>query len=222
MNTELIAQTRAEIVRLGKILFDRHLTDACGGNISARVEDLICITPRYSGQQRQWELRPEEVLVVDRDGNKLDGDGIISREAKVHLALHNEFGDVGQAVIHAHARNLLVFAALARPMPAVLEATLKFGETPVIEYAPAHSPDLATRIAATMRGREDRIRKHAAAAIAPWHGLFLMGKDLAAAFDAVERLDTNAYCILMGGGLVDGLAPQREALVKAAAAYGKE
>ena len=34
--------------------------------------------------------------------------------------------------------------------------------------------------------------------IAPWHGLFLMGKELNAAFDAVERFNTNAYCILMG------------------------
>ncbi len=31
-----------------------------------------------------------------------------------------------------------------------------------------------------------------------------MGKDLDAAFDAVERLDNNAYCIMMGGLLVGG------------------
>ena len=41
------------------------------------------------------------------------------------------------------------------------------------------------------------IAKHAAGALAPWHGLFLMGKNLQAALDAVERLDTNAYMIIM-------------------------
>ena len=69
-----------------------------------------------------------------------------------------------------------------------MEATRKFGMTPAIEYAPAHSPKLGQRIVATMKGREARIAKHAAGTIAPWHGLFLMGKHLEAALDAVERL----------------------------------
>ncbi len=84
------------------------------------------------------------------------------------------------------------------PLPPVLEANRKFGETPIINYAPAHSPKLAEYIAQSLKGREAKIKNHAAAVIAPWHGLFLMGKDLNAAFDAVERMDTNAYLILMG------------------------
>jgi ribulose-5-phosphate 4-epimerase/fuculose-1-phosphate aldolase len=37
--------------------------------------------------------------------------------------------------------------------------------------------------------------------IAPWHGLFVVGRDIDAAFDLTERIDTNAYCILMGAPL---------------------
>jgi len=195
---EAVMHMRSEIARIGKFLFDRQLTDAAGGNISARVGDVICMSPSYSGSKRQWQLEPDDVLVVDFERNILAGEGSLSRETNVHLKLHSDFGDYGTAVIHAHARNLLVFATVARPMPPVLEATRKFGVTPVIEYAPAHSPKLAENVAATMIGREDRIKKHAAGTIAPWHGLFLMGKDLDAAFDAVERFDTNAYCIIMG------------------------
>ena len=40
--------------------------------------------------------------------------------------------------------------------------------------------------------------------IAPWHGLFVVGKDIDAAFDLTERIDTNAYCILMGRLLSEG------------------
>ena len=65
-----------------------------------------------------------------------------------------------------------------------------------VPAAPAHSTELADNIAAAIRGQEDRIKKQAAAALAPRHGLFVLGKDLAAAFDAVERIDGNAYCIL--------------------------
>src|SRR5262245_55804001 len=199
---EAIARTRAHIAKIGRLLFKRFLTDAGGGNISVRVGDKICISPRYSGSQRQWQLEPEDVLVADFDRNILDGKGQISREANVHFNLHKEFAEFGTAVIHAHARNLLVFCAAARPMPPVLEGTRKFGVTPVIEYAPAHSPRLGQNVVDSMRGREAKIKLHAAATLAPWHGLFLMGKDLDAAFDAVERLEGNAYSIIMGNMLV--------------------
>jgi ribulose-5-phosphate 4-epimerase/fuculose-1-phosphate aldolase len=216
---DAVAKMRVEVARFGALLFERHLTDAAGGNVSARVGEVICLSPRYSGHKNQWQLRPEQVLVVDLDGNRLEGDGELSRESKVHLRLHRDFGDAGTAVIHAHARNVMVFAAMARPMPPVLEANLKFGEVPVIDYAPAHSSDLAENVAGALRGQELRIRKHAAGVIAPWHGIFLMGKDLAAAFDAVERFDTNAYCILMAASLGVNLVAQREALAKAVAVY---
>jgi L-fuculose-phosphate aldolase len=151
----------------------------------------------------------------------LDGDGEISRESKVHFRLHREFGEHGTAVIHAHARNLLVFAAMNRPMPPVLEATQKFGTIPVVDYAPAHTSDLAEHVAGGIRGNESRIRKQAAGVIAPWHGLFMMGKDLEATFDAVERIDTNAYCILMGHMLKmsDLMDEQRKGLEAAMAQY---
>ncbi len=216
-----ISEMRAKITRIGAMMFERRLTDAGGGNISVRIGDHILITPRFSGSKRQWQLRPEEVLVADMDMNILDGIGEISRESKVHFRLHREFGEYGTSVIHCHAQNILVFAAMAMPMPMVLEGTQKFGTLPVVGYAPAHSADLAENVAGAIRGNEARIRKQAAAALAPWHGLFVMGKDIDAAFDAVERLDNNAYCILMGQMLKqnDMMADQRKALESAMAKY---
>ncbi len=73
-----IAKLRSQIAEIGALMFERHLTDSAGGNISTRAGDLICITPRYSGSKYRWQLRPEQVLVVDADGKKLDGEGEIS------------------------------------------------------------------------------------------------------------------------------------------------
>lgn len=193
-----IEAARARVAHIGRLLFDRNLTDSAGGNISYRVGDLVCMSPTKSGADHQWQIDANHVLVVDLDGNILDGDGRLSRESKVHLSLHREYGEYGKAVIHSHPRNVLVFASQAREMPPVLEANRKFGVTPVIDYAPAHSGKLAKFVVESMRGREQRIQNHAAGTIAPWHGIFLMGNSLDAAFDAVERMDTNAYCILMG------------------------
>src|SRR5262249_45518353 len=102
-----IEQTREKIARLARMLFDRHLTDAAGGNLSARVGDLVCMSASLSGTRRQWQLEPEDVLVFDMDQNLVEGTGQITREAHVHFRLHHDFGEYGTGVIHAHSRNLL-------------------------------------------------------------------------------------------------------------------
>ncbi|HXV99553.1 MAG TPA: class II aldolase/adducin family protein [Anaerolineae bacterium] len=194
--SDSIKIVRQQIAELGLALYQRKLTDAAGGNISARVGDVLVITPRYAGSKYRWRIQPEQVLVLDLEGNKLEGEGEISREVKVHCKLLNEFYPTGTAVIHAHPLNVLVFCAAEKPIPPVLEGTQKFGEIKHVPAAPAHSQELADGIAALLQGQEERIKKQAAAALAPRHGIFVLGKDLPAAFDAVERIDGNAYCIL--------------------------
>jgi ribulose-5-phosphate 4-epimerase/fuculose-1-phosphate aldolase len=215
---EAVQATRAKIAELGAMLFDRGLTDATGGNLSARVGDLICITARHSGSKFRWQLRPEQVLVTDMAGNKLDGDGEISREAKVHFKLLNEFPD-SNAVVHAHARHVMVFCVAGVPIPPVMECTVKLGEVKLVPFAPSGSVALADYVFEGMRGQGARIRKMAAAVMAPWHGLFVLGKDLDAAFDAAERVDTNARCILLGQALTspEHMAVRQQALADAVA-----
>ena len=205
-----ISETRARIAELGRLMYERRLTDAAGGNISARLGDVVCITPRYAGSKHQWRLRPEQVIVAGLDGQKIEGEGEISREAKVHFKLLSEF-PAGQAVVHGHPRHVMVFAMAGRPIVPVLENTLKFGVIPVCRFAPAHSAELSEHIAAGLRGREAAIRRQAAGVIVPWHGLFVIGKDLESAYDAVERIDVNAHCILMSR-LLPGEPPDPEAI----------
>lgn len=201
---DVVSQTRQKIAETGRLVFERHLTDAAGGNISVRVGDQVCISPRYSGSKRHWQLQPNQVLITDLQGNKFEGDGDVSRESKVHYRLYQEFPD-GTAVLHSHPRHVMVFVASGQPIEPVLEATLKFGTIPVVnKFAPAHSEKLADFIAEAMQGKEEAIRKYATAVMAPWHGLFVVGKDLDAAFDLTERIDTNAYCILMSRLLPEG------------------
>ncbi len=214
--TDIIYETRQRVAETGRLLFERNLTDAAGGNISARAGEVLCMSPRFSGSRYHWHLQPEDVLLVDLDGNKLAGTGEISREAHSHFRLMRDFPD-GAAVIHAHPRNVMVFAMARQPIYPVLEGTLKFGVVKVSAYAPAHSAKLADFLAEEFAGQEAAIRKQAAAVIGPWHGLFVIGKDLDAAFDAVERIDTNAYAIMMSR-LLPGISQQspeqiRDALI---------
>ena len=222
-----INSTREKICEIGRLLYDRKLTDAAGGNISVRVGNQICITPRFAGSYFQWRLKPDQVLVTDNDGNQLEGNGELSREAKVHFRLFNEFPD-GNAVIHCHAEHVLVFCAAGIPMIPVLESTLKFGEIGFCAFAPAHSKELADSIASELHKKEKSLKLQAAAVMAPWHGLFVLGKNLDAAYDAVERIDGNARILLTSSLFssmdekVPGLKARSDLLKQEAAKFGKE
>jgi L-fuculose-phosphate aldolase len=222
-----IQSTREKICEIGRLLYDRKLTDAAGGNISDRVGSQICITPRYAGSNFQWRLNPDQVLVTDNEGNQLEGNGELSREAKVHFRLFKEFPD-GNAVIHCHAEHVLVFCAAGVPIIPVLESTLKFGEIGFCTFAPAHSKELADSIALELHKKEKALKSQAAAVMAPWHGLFVLGKNLDAAYDAVERIDGNARILLTNALLKDldekapGLKARSELLRQEALKFGKD
>ncbi|MBI1879264.1 MAG: class II aldolase/adducin family protein [Chloroflexi bacterium] len=187
-----------QIAYIGRRMFERRLTDMAGGNISARAGETIYISPRFSGSRRHWQLNPEEIIRGSLANDELLKHPLFSREGKSHLAIYRHFPDVG-AVIHAHPFHVLPFCVAERDIEPVLEATQKFGVTKIIKGAPAHSEELAQNIVAGLKGMEANIRKQAAAVILPKHGIFVAGKDLLAAIDALERIDWNAWCILAQG-----------------------
>jgi L-fuculose-phosphate aldolase len=191
-----IDSLKNKIVYLGKLMIDRNLTDTAGGNISARAGDTVCITPSYAGSRYQWDITPEQVLEVALTGEKIHGDGEISRESCAHLTTYRAFPAV-RGIVHAHARNVLSFAVACKRMLPILECTRKFGTIAVTEaFAPAHSQELADLLVEKIRGQEAAIARQAAVVIARWHGLFAAGKTLEAAFDAAERINISAGILL--------------------------
>lgn len=190
-------ELRQRIAEIGALMFSRHLTDSAGGNISLRVDDVILMTPRYAGSKYLWRLRPEQILVLDLNGTIQEGEGEVSREVRVHLTLLNSYYPDGTAVVHGHARNALVFCSQNKPIPSMLYATDKFGEIALVEDAPAHTQTLADVISAAMINQLERVRKQAAAVLAPRHGVFVFARDLESGYDALERIDVSAYCAMM-------------------------
>jgi L-fuculose-phosphate aldolase len=184
-----------QIVKVGREMFERKLTDFSGGNISVRSEGQVYITPRFAGSQKHWQLDPANILCGPLDTDDLLNNPLFSREGKAHLAIYRNFPDAG-AVIHAHPFHILPFCAANKPIPPVLEGTQKFGVIECVPAAPAHSLDIANNIVEGLKGKDDRIRKQAAAVLMPKHGIIIAGKDLLAAIDALERIDWNANCIL--------------------------
>jgi L-fuculose-phosphate aldolase len=187
---------REHLARIGKLAYDRKLLDSAGGNITTRFGDRVYMSRSYAGGRHQWDLRPEDVLVLDLDGAILAGEGEFSREGAVHMACYREFPEAG-CVFHAHSLNIMPFVAKGVPIPPMSEQTDKYGPIGFCEWAPTHTRQLAINVVEGLRPQAHLIVKQPVATLIPRHGIFVVGKDLDATYDALERIDRNAYIALM-------------------------
>jgi L-fuculose-phosphate aldolase len=189
-----MTEPREILCDAGRLMFSKRLTDMCGGNISLREGNTVYMSPRFAGQRYHWDLKPDQLVVGDWTTDEIAQDPGFSREGWSHLMLYRCFPDV-QAVVHAHPFHIMPFVAFGKSIEPVLEGTQKFGVIELCEAAPAHSKELAEKVVAAMRGKEDRMRTQAAAVLIPFHGIILAGKDFDKTLDALERVDENAYCL---------------------------
>jgi L-fuculose-phosphate aldolase len=183
---------RAHLAEIARLIYDRRLSDSAGGNISQRAADgNIYMSPRYTGSRLHWRLLPEDIICVSPTGELLEGDGELSREFRMHLAIYEEFPECN-GICHAHPHNILVFASAERPLPPTSEQTDKYGTIPLTRFAKAHSNDLAESVLEALKPQRDKLKQHAIACLLPRHGVTVAGRDLNDAYDALERLDGSA------------------------------
>jgi L-fuculose-phosphate aldolase len=188
---------RPLMVEIAHLMYSRYLTNTAGGNISCRVGNRIYITPRYLGSKHRWKLREDMVLVLDADLNPIVGDlQMVSRESAMHFACYQRFPEVN-GLIHAHSRYLSVFVAAGRPLPPVLEYTRKFGIVEVVPPLPSHSQELADAVVEKLSPHQDKMVKNGLGLILAHHGVVVTGRDLADAYDTLERLEWSAHTLLM-------------------------
>jgi len=199
-----IKAARKLIAKVGGLMFERNLTDLAGGNISIRVGENILMSPSYAGTYQFWDIEPEDVLVLSRDGEKMEGKGKISRESPTHLKLLNHFYPFAKSVIHAHPLNVQVFSSAQMEIPPVVEGNVRYGVIKLAKFASggSHSHELAENILEAFKGQEKLIEEYAAAVLAPWHGIVCVGRDIQAVLDTIERIEINARCILLGHNLL--------------------
>jgi len=194
---------RSLMVEIAQLMYGRHLTNSAGGNISCRVGDRIYITPRYMASRRRWQLTPDLVLVFDDAFQPVAGDpSRKSRESAMHFACYRRFPQIN-GIIHAHSRYLSVFAAKGKPVEPTNEYTEKFGTTPVVPALPSHSQELARAVVEALEPHEATLEKNGLGLILTWHGALAVGRDLADAYDTLERLEWSAHTQLMMTRLPD-------------------
>ncbi len=178
----LMQKARKELVEFGKKLVTAGLTKGTGGNLSVfdRENGHVAITP--SGIDF-FEIREEDIVIVDLEGNIVEGERTPSSEIEMHLMPYRTRTDI-DAVIHAHTMYATIMACLRWELPATHYMIAVAGPTVrVAEYATYGSKELAVNAAKAMEDRK--------AVLLANHGILAGANDLLNAFNIVEEIE---YC----------------------------
>ena len=191
---------RKSISQIAKLLYDKDLTDSCGGNISVRDGDNIYITPRRSGESHQWEVKEDSIIVTDLCKVPLIGDiENISREAIIHYHIYQNFEDIN-AVFHSHPFYIMVYGAAHMDIPMVSEATRHFlGDQPICcteELVPGSSEMADSVIENFNQRRKAAPPTPALLCNLPFHGVFVASKEINHTFITLESAERNARMLI--------------------------
>jgi L-fuculose-phosphate aldolase len=189
-----IWEARQEIVKYSHKVQQYGYVSATDGNLSVRLdENRILITP--SGLEK-GEMTLEAPIIVDMEGNKLEGDGKPSSEGKMHIEVYKLRPDVN-AVIHAHPPKCIAFTIAGQPVDTCLlpEVVVTLGAVPTSRYATPTTDEVPDSI-------REYIMKSDAVMLSR-HGSLTVGADLKSAFKILEKMEHSAtiaiYARLLGG-----------------------
>ena len=122
---------REECCEANKRLPEHELVDMTFGNVSCldRAKGVFAIKP--SGVDFP-KLTPEDMVIVDLEGNKVEGRYRPSSDTETHRRLFLAFGNI-RAVAHTHSRCATAFAQAGRAIPCfgTTHADYFYGEVPV-------------------------------------------------------------------------------------------
>lgn len=188
-------KTRRDIVETGLKMLNYKLVVGTWGNISARIEgeNLIAITP--SGLDYD-EITPEDIVILDMNGNIVDGKRKPSIELKLHLAIYNAREDVN-AIVHTHSEYCTAMAIARKPIPGAAEDLVQIvgGDVRVSEYHLPGSKELGDAAVKALKDRN--------AAILANHGCVAAAKDLKEALKVALVVEKSAkatiFANIIGG-----------------------
>lgn len=146
-----IDAVKTQMITGCSILSEQGLVEGFG-HLSARLPgDRVLMTPRKALAL----AHADELLVLDRAGNVLEGSGRPAVETAMHLAVYRRRPDV-QAIARTHSRGAAVFGALGRPVRAVHRFGCHLGaEVPVFpDFTLVGSPELGERVAEFLGDRQ--------------------------------------------------------------------
>jgi len=171
---------RKEIVEVCRHIYEKGFVAANDGNVSVLLEDgRVLITP--TGVSKGF-INPEDLAVVNLDGEVLSEEHRPSSELPMHLYIYKNRPDV-RAVVHAHPLYSTGFAVAGIPLDknVLAEVVLTLGAVPLVEYGTPSTDELPTAMGEYIR--------RADAFLLANHGVVTIGRNLLETFWKLERVE---------------------------------
>jgi len=177
---------KQEICEIGERLYKKGFAAANDGNISYRVseKEVICTPTMIS----KGFMKPDDLSIVDMDGNQLSGRQKRTSEIKLHLAIMRERPDV-KSVVHCHPPHATAFGIAREPVPQCVlpEVEIFLGDVPIAKYHTPGSREFAETILPFVQKSNVVILAN--------HGTVSWGETVEKAYWWTEILD--AYCRML-------------------------
>lgn len=180
----MLEQLKKEVCDANLALVRHGLVILTWGNVSAidRKTGLVVIKP--SGVSYD-DMRPEDMVVVDLEGNIVDGTLRPSSDTPTHLEIYKAFSEVG-AVVHTHSTYATAWAQACRSIPNIgtthadhfhldIPCTAEMSKEQIER---SYEAETGVSIVEAFEGKEPM---HTPAVLVAHHGPFTWGKNAAAA-----------------------------------------
>lgn len=176
----MLENLKEKVLKANLALVKHNLITFTWGNVSGidRASGLVVIKP--SGIEYD-NMTAEDMVVVDLDGNVVEGKWKPSSDTPTHLVLYKEFPNIG-GIVHTHSRWATSWAQAGRGIPAygTTHGDYFYGEIPCTrkmtaeEIAGEYEKETGNVIVETFRGKSaDDIP----AVLVNSHGPFAWGTD---------------------------------------------
>lgn len=181
------------------------------GNVSGidRERGLVAIKP--SGVAYE-SMTAADIVVVDLDGNVVEGERRPSTDTPTHLALYRALQGIG-GIVHTHSTWATAWAQAEREIPVLGTTHADLSAQPIPVTRPLSDEEVAEDYeGATGRALIEAIGEHDSCALVRGHGPFAWGASPAAAVEAAVTLEQVAKLALLTDVLAPGAQPLGDAI----------
>jgi L-ribulose-5-phosphate 4-epimerase len=157
------------------------------GNVSARDPQTGYVIIKPSGV-RYEDLRPEHMVILDADGQVVEGTLKPSSDTASHLYIYRRRVDVN-GIVHTHSPYATAFAAVGKPIPVCLTAIAdEFGgPVPCGGFALIGGEEIGRVVVESIGNSPAVLLKN--------HGVFTIGKSAGAAVKAAVMVEDVARTV---------------------------
>ena len=182
-------ELKQQICEMGRRMYLQGFVAANDGNISCRLGDgrYLCTPTAVS----KGFLSPEDIAVVDEEGNQIGGTKPRTSEILLHLEIYHELPEIN-AVAHAHPPHATAFAVAGVAVPTCIlpEVEVWIGQVPIAQYDTPGGKNFAETVLPHLRNKCNTI-------LLANHGAVACDKTIEQAYFHLETLDICCKILLL-------------------------